>query len=593
MRTTRSTSPAPLPAADAGLPLPVEVLHELGLTDEQIEQARRSRPLVYADQARDADGAFFDVERVKKALRALAAFKHTTGRWAGLPLRLGQGLAAWQVVWVIAPVFGWVRFDEEVGGIVRVIRAVWVEVPRKNGKSTISSGIGNVLLLADGEVGAEVYAAAGTKLQAGRVFEDAKRMCLTSKAARGRVQALADVIRVPRTGGIFRVLSKVAEAAHGLNVSGAVVDEVHVHKRRDLIDAIETGTGAREQPLVIFITTADEATEGSIYDEKHSYTRKVADRIVDDPTHYGVIWAADDTDDPFAEATWRKANPGLGVSPTVSYLRKEARKAETTPSYFPTFCRLHLNRRMRSERRLIDLRQWDAVMGPVSLDEVAGRRAWGGFDLSAVADFTAWWMGVESPDPGVELDMFWRFYVPEERVEDLVRQLQVPLRRWIDDGWVTATEGNVIDYETVRDDALADCRRVKMQRISYDRMFAGQMVQEIAADLPRVEVQPVAQTFLGQSPAIKELLRLLGVTETGQTVGRMRVGDNPVARWMASVVETKDDGQDNLRLVKPERAKSQARIDGIAAMTIGLDGYVRRGGNRKTLTRVSGRVQGY
>ncbi|MEU8196350.1 terminase TerL endonuclease subunit [Microbispora amethystogenes] len=566
MAKTRSTE----------LPVPRDALVELGLTEDQIDEAAAAAPLVVAFQADRQPGAYFDVARVRKALNALAAFRHTKGRWAGLPFRLGQGLAPWQVVWVIAPVFGWVYFDDEVEAVVRVIRAVWVEVPRKNGKSTISSGIANVLLLADGEIGAEVYAAAGSLEQARRVFDDAKRMASTSKAARARIQALADVIRVPKTGGIFRALSRIAEAAHGLNVSGGVIDEVHVHKKRDLVDAIETGTGARTQPLIIFITTADEGDEGSIYDEKHSYTRKVADNVVEDPSHFGVIWAACEEDDPFAEATWRKANPGLGVSPTVRYLRKEANKARTTPSYFPTFCRLHLNRRMRGQSRLIDLRVWDSLAGMCDLQRGHLRRAWGGLDLSAVSDLTAWWMGVESRQPGVELEMFWRFWVPSDRVEDLERQLQVPLSRWIREGWITATDGDVIDYAAVQDEVLKDCRRVDMQRISYDRMFAGQMVQEIDTKLKGVEVVPVAQTFFGQSPAVKELQRLMGRVGTQVGPGRFRHGGNPVARWMATVTEVKDDGQDNYRLVKPERLKSQARIDGIAACVTGLDGYLRR-----------------
>jgi len=563
-----------IPSAD--LPVPYEALLELGLSPEQIEAAVEARPLVVAFQADHVDGSYFDVERVRKALRGLASFKHTKGRWAGKPLRLGQGLDPWQVVWVIAPVFGWVHYDAEVDAVVRVIRVAWIEIPRKNGKSTLASGMANLLLLADGEIGAEVYAAAGDKLQARRVFDDAKKMLLTSTHARRRVRALADVVADDKLGGIFRVLSKVAEAAHGLNVSGAAIDEIHIHKRRDLVDAIETGTGARTQPLIVFLTTADEAVEGSIYDEKHGYTRKVADRIVEDPSHYGVIWAAEDTDDPFADATLRKANPGIGVSPSWSYLRKEVNKARTTPSYFPTYCRLHLNRRMRDTTRLVDLKQWDACAGIVYLARLKGCRAWGGFDLSAVSDLTAWWMGVESPSAGVEVEMVWRYFVPEDLVDDLERHLQVPLRRWIREGWITATEGNVIDYVAVREAALADCRQVDMRRISYDRMFAGQMVQEVDAALKGVEVMPVAQTFLGQSPSIKELQRLLGVTEKGLQAGRMRHGGDPVTRWMASVVETKSDGQDNYRLVKPERGKSQARIDGIAAMTTGLDGWLRR-----------------
>ncbi|MEU7741991.1 terminase TerL endonuclease subunit [Nonomuraea sp. NPDC049158] len=576
------------PSTDHGLPVPYEALIELGLTEAQIDDAIEKRPLTVAFQADRQPGAYFDVARARKALKALGAFKHTKGRWAGQRFVLGQGLDPWQVVWIIAPIMGWVFWDDEIERTVRVIRAAWVEVPRKNGKSTISSGIANVLLLADGEIGAEVYAAAGSLPQAGRVFEDAKRMCLTSAAARSKVEALAEVIRVPKTGGIFRALSKVAEAAHGLNVSGAVIDEIHVHKKRDLVDAIETGTGARDQPLVIFITTADEADEDTIYDEKHSYTEKVASGVVEDPSHYGVIWAADEVDDPFAEKTWRKANPGLGTSPTLRYLRKEANKARTTPSYFPTFCRLHLNRRMRGRSRLIDLRTWDATAGMLTWPTMRGRRAWGGLDLSAVSDLTAWWIGVESQQPDVELEMAWRFWVPGDRIEELQRQLQVPLQRWVNEGFVTATEGDVIDYAAVQRDVLADCKLLDMQRVGYDRMFAGQMVQELDVALRGVDVVPVAQTFLGQSPSVKELQRLLGKSGEQAGPGRIRHGGNPVARWMASVVEVKDDGQDNLRLIKPERRKSQARIDGIAACVTGLDGYLRRPKKKSSRMTVTG-----
>lgn len=561
---------------DVRLPVPREALRELGLTEEDIEKAAASPPAVLAFQADQAEGARFDVGRVKKALAALGQFRHTKGRWArdGRRLRLGEGLDPWQVVWAIAPIFGWVAHDEEIDAEVRIIRTAWIEIPRKGGKSTLSSGLGNVLLLADGEIGAEVYAAAASKDQAGRVFEDAKTMCQTSEKARRKTRILAGVITVPHTGGVFRALSKIAETAHGLNVHGAVIDEVHVHKKRDLIDAIETGTGAREQPLIIFITTADEAVEGSIYDEKHTYTRNCANRVVEDHSHYGVVWAADEKDDPFAESTWRKANPGLGTSPTVSYLRKEAQKAKTTPTYFPTFCRLHLNLRMRDQARLVDMRQWDDAAGPCNLDALKGRRAWGGFDLAAVSDISAWWLGVESPKPGIELEMFWRFWLPEDAVDDLVKKTQVPIRDWVRDGWITVTEGNVIDYSVIRDAALEDCKPLSMQRISYDRMFAGQMVQEIDAELKRVEITPVAQTFYGSGPAVKELQRLLG-SGAEKRKPRMLHNGNPVARWMASVVEAKNDGQDNLRLVKPDRAKSGSRIDGMSAMVTGLDGYVR------------------
>ncbi|MEU3060660.1 terminase large subunit [Streptomyces subrutilus] len=548
-----------------GLPVPYDALLELGVTPEEISAALDSRPLVVTVQASQAPGAYFDVPSARRALDAVQSFRHTKGRWGSTRLKLDP----WQVVWVIAPVFGWLAHDPELGRAVRVIRSAWIEVPRKNGKSTLSSGIGLVLLLADREIGAEVYAAAGSLPQAERVFDDAKRMALTSRAVRGRVEVLRGLIRVPRTGGVFRALSKIAETAHGLNVSGAIVDEVHVHKRRDLIDAIETGTGARDQPLVIFITTADEGIEGSIYDEKHTYTRRCADAVVSDPGHYGVIWAAEEGDDPYAEETWRKANPGLGASPSLAYMRREANKAKSTPSYFPTFCRLSLNRRMRSSSRWLPLTLWDENNGSVDENRFRYRRAWGGVDLSAVSDLSAWVLAVESRKPGVELELISRFWLPEERIDELEAQLQVPLRQWADDGLLTLTEGDAIDYGAIEKQIIADCRRLDVQRISYDRMFAGQLVQRVESKTRGVDLVPIAQTYLGMSPGSKELERLL-------REGRLHHGGNPILRWNASVVEVYRDGNDNLRPVKPDRGKSSARIDGIAATVMALDGYVRR-----------------
>lgn len=566
------------------LPAPYDALIELGLSHEQIMEAVEREPLTVAFQADEFPGAWFDVDRARKALKAIGAFKHTKGRWAGVPMRIGEGLDSWQVVWIMAPIFGWVYLDPEIDSVVRVVRTVWVEIPRKNGKSTLTSGISGVMLLADGEMGAEVYNAAGSTLQAGRVFDDAKRMLQTSKAAASRIEPLKEVVRVPKTGGILRVLSRVAETAHGLNVSAATIDEVHTLKlRRALVEAIETGTGARDQPLIVFITTADEAEEGTIYDEKHTYTQNVANGVVKDPGHYGVIWAAPKGADPFAEETWRQANPGLGKSPTLAYMRREANKAKSSPTYFPTFCRLSLNLRMRSQTRWLDLGKWDPLMADLDRASLRGRKAWAGLDLSAVSDFTSWAVWVESNRPGCELELFTHHWVPGERVEDLQQQLMVPLQDWIDQGHVTATEGDVIDYAAVKSRAVGDCRHFDMQRVSYDRMFAGALVQELDEELRGVEVAPVAQTFMGLSPASKELERLIGAKS-------VRLPNDPVLRWMASVVEVKNDGLDNIRPVKPDRQKSVSRIDGIQAAVTGLDGRLRLVKKDSGLTRVRGRV---
>lgn len=563
MTTTSSTEPAPLP-------VPYECLIELGLTPEQIEEAQAAAPLVVACQAQDWPGAWYDVPRAARALKALGVFKHTKGRWAGVRMRLGEGLDPWQVVWVLAPVFGWVYHDAEIDRVVRVIRSAWIEVPRKNGKSTLSSGVSGVLLLADGEMGAEVYNAAGSTLQAGRVFDDAKRMLMTSAAARKKVEPLKEVVRVPATGGILRVLSRVAETAHGLNVSGAVVDEVHTLRlRRALVEAIETGVGARDQPLILFITTADDDETGTIYDEKHLYTRNIANRVVQDARHYGVIWAAERTDDPFAESTWRKANPGLGKSPTLAYMVGESKKAQNQPTYLPTFLRLSLNLRTKDQSKWFKMADWDACIGGSGRTALRGRRAWGGLDLSAVSDLSAWSLWVEPVKPGAELELLTRIWVPAARVEDLERHLQVPLSQWVAAGHVIATEGDVIDYGAIESTVIGDCHHLDVQRVSYDRMFAGQMVQNLDAALDGVDVLPVAQTYLGLSPAAKEWERMV--------MGHSFWHDgNPALRWMASVVDVRTDGGDNIRPVKPDRRKSSSRIDGIQAGVTALDGWVRR-----------------
>jgi phage terminase large subunit-like protein len=253
-------------------------------------------------------------------------------------------------------------------------------------------------------------------------------------------------------------------------------------------------------------------------------------------------------------------------------MRREALKAQASPTYLPTFLRLALNRRTREQTRWLDISRWDECATPVIRAALRGRRAWGGLDLSAVSDLTAWAVWVEPIRPGAELELLVRFWLPEERTDLLEAKLQVPLRTWADRGWITLTEGDAVDYASVRSAVLGDCRHLDMQRISFDRMFAGQLTQELNSDLAgAVELAPVAQTFLGLSPACKELERLV-------TSRALRHGGHPVLRWHAAAVEIKNDGLDNIRPVKPDRRKSSKRIDGIQAAVTGLDGWLRRPG---------------
>lgn len=548
------------------LPVPYDALLELGLTDDEIASAAQRRPAVVGGFPGSAAHAQFSTAAVARTLKALRALRHTkTRRWKGKPLDPDP----WQIVWIIAPVFGWVYADDhpdvELAG-TRVVREAYVEIPRKNGKTSLSTGLLIVLLAADGEPGAEVYSAAVDKSGANRILDDAKTMIRASPHLLRKVGAKnlqAGLIRYPPTGSFMRALSKVAEAAHGLNVHAGVIDELHVHKSRDLLDAIITGTGARDQPLIIIITTADEGDEHSIYAEYHDRTEQIAGGVKADPSHYGVIWRAAVEDDPFADETIAKANPGAGTTVTWDYLRGEAEKAKTTPSYLPTYLRLHLNVRAKGAAGMIRMSDWNAqpAMQMVVPSQLDGRLAFGGLDLSSTTDFTA--ATLFFPDEpgqedsgGVVLPALW---VPEERLDDLEHLCQVPLTRWVDEGWLFTTEGNVVDYAQVRRHLTQwrDRHGFVIHQVGYDPWNATETVNELQDD--GWDMVPVRQGYGSLSAPTKLLERRVAQQ-------RLVHGGHPVLRWMADSLHVRSDDNDNVRPVKPDRHRSAKRIDGMVAL---------------------------
>jgi len=518
------------------------------------DRPRQGAPLWQTPLPPDVPGAWFDQAAVDRVVRALRALRHTKGKWAGAPFDLEE----WQLEYIVSPIFGWKHPDG-----ARIYRTAWVEMPRKNGKSTVASGLALVLLCADGEQGAEVYSAAGSRDQARIVFDEAKKMARATPALSKKLRLLAGTISVLKTGSRYQALSRIAEAAHGLNVSGAIVDEVHVHKSRHLIDAIETGTGARTQPLVIFLTTADDGDETTIYAEKHNYTIQLAKRIVEDPTFYGVIWAAEETDDPFAESTWRKANPGLGTTVQLAYIRKEAQRAKSLPAYFPTFLRLSLNRRVRAENRALNISDWDASAGLVAEDKLAGRVCYGGLDLASTLDIAAFVLVF--PDDDGTYDVLCRFWTPAETIPERSRRDQVPYQSWVDAGLLTATPGAVIEYKAIELEIQRLAERFDVREIAYDRWGAAQMRQNL--DDAGLTVVDMGQGYASMSAPTKELLGLV-------IARKLQHGGHAVLRWMADNLVVRSDAAGNL---KPDKEKSRQKIDGVVAMIMALDRATRNG----------------
>ncbi len=528
----------------------------------------------------------FDAGKVRKVAKTLASFDQIKGRWGGQPLKLFD----WQLFYEIAPVFGLVRWHEqdllageeptEGGGRwLRIIRTAWFEKPRKNGKSTECSGLGLILAFADGEPGAEVYAAARNRDQAKIVFAPAVTMaqrCAPLRSKLGPRNIQKNRIENPTTTSIFRpVASDLGGSLHGLNVHGGIVDEVHIHKTPDTIDALETGTGSRDQPLVIFITTADEGITGSIYDTKRSYVENLAGGHIEDESFYAVVFAASEeaiAKRPFEESTLRSANPGVGYTVTLEYLKGKAREAKGSPAQLNRYLRLHLGKRTKQSVRWFTMEQWDLAMG-MTPTEAEWRRAhaYGGIDLSSTTDFTA--SVLIAPDgDGYIGDA--RFWIPEDRCDDLEKLLNVPLREWVEQGFLILTEGNVVDYSVFREDLHKRAKelRVILKEVAYDPWNATETVTELSQGYrnpggvrrPPLTMVPIRQGYASLSGPSKELERLvMGSTAEAPL---LRFGWNPVLRWMADCVETMSDPSGNIKPTKPDRRTASQRIDGIAAL---------------------------
>jgi len=496
-------------------------------------------------------GAKFDGARVDRVLKAFGLLRHTQGQWAGRPLKPDS----WQVAYILAPVFGWVKWDKDSDSYARIIRSFYVDVPRKNGKSTLFGGISIYMLAADGEPGAQVVAAATTMKQAGFVFNPIKTLAEKSPALKRHVKAVGSKILHPKSGSYIEVVSSVADAQMGANVHFGGIDELHVHKTPDLVEAIETGTGARRQPLIGIITTADSGKKNTIYSRKREYVEQLARGAIKDPSTYGVVWAADPKADPFSEETQRSANPGYGISPTRSYLANAATQAKASPADLAKYQRLHLGLRTKQETKYLALDVWDRNGSLVDETKLAGREAFGGLDLASTSDLNAlcWLFPSEQG-----FDALWRLWTPEENLPNLDKRTAGAATVWVREGFLTLTPGNVSDYDFIRAQINRDREKFDVRAIAYDPWNAQHLVNDLMSDnAPMVLTRQGLITLSGPT---KELQRVL--LEGTKEKPMFRHGGNPAVRWQADNLAVSMDAAGN---VKPDKAHAADKIDAIAA----------------------------
>ncbi|HWY14419.1 MAG TPA: terminase TerL endonuclease subunit [Rhizomicrobium sp.] len=533
---------------------------------------------------------WFDQSAAEAAVAFFPTYlRHTEGEWAGKPFVL----ARWQRHF-IRKLFGWKRRDG-----TRRYRKAWIEIPRKNGKTETAAGLG-LLLLVEGERGAQVYSVSGDKDQAKIVFEKATTMVASSEALASDIETFKTSLYCSALNGSFKPLSSRPRTKQGFSPHAMIADEVHIFVDGDLVDAVHEGEGARAQPMEIFITTAGEI--GTYAHEQHEYARAVQRREIEDDTLLVVIYAANDNDDWTDPAVWAAANPNLGISPKIEFLRAECQKARNLPRLQNRFRRYYLNQWVEQATRWLPMEFWDCCtvapeeraaklfLSDTDRDQqlaaivrncgapdpllwrklpemLAGRACSGGLDLQTTTDIAA--LSFCFPGSDTERTAFlWRFYLPKETLKRVSKEQANRYQSFADAEALVLTPGNVTDYEFIRRDVLDWAGRFGFGHLAIDRWNATQLAVQLRGT-DGLNVEMFGQGFASMSGPSKEFERLvLGLA--------LEHGNHPVMRWMAKNAAVETDAHDNIKPVKPSsggKTKNQmlaAKMDGIVAAVMGL-----------------------
>ena len=436
----------------------------------------------------------------------------------------------------------------------RRYRTAYLEIPKKNGKTTLASGVLAKLLLDDGEFGAEVYSAAATRDQAGMTYRILASMIRQSPtlAKRCKMYDSQKRIYVPATESFYQALSSDASYNDGIDVHAAVIDEVHRMKDGELIQVIRQGMGARRQPLVVMITTAGEGQVGVAWDF-HTYAANVLSGARDDDAFFATIYAAPETASPWDEETWLACNPSLAAGVLdMEDFRRAAREAQGIPSAEMGFRRLRLNQWVAASARWFPVGLWESCGGIIKESDLEGRRCFGGIDLSSTSDFTAVvWLFPWKQGGGY--DILPRLFLPGDVLTKARRDMRPQIERWATAGLLELTPGNEVDYERVRKVIESDADKFVVMEVGYDRWRATELVQKLGEQ--GLTVVPVGQGVAHMTEPCERLEALL-------KMGRINHGGHPVLHWMAanSVKLTRPDG------CKLDKAHAFDKVDGIQAI---------------------------
>jgi len=513
----------------------------------------KNRIRTKADKAVVQAGYYFDEDAAAEVVLFFeSGLRHSKGKWAGKPFIL----SGWEREDIIEPVFGWKRPDG-----TRRFRTAYIEVAKKNGKSTIGAGVGLYLFMSDGEQGAEVYSAATKRDQAAIVHDEAVRMCKASPHLYPLVtiNQTTKTIVDTETQSKYSAIAADASGSEGLNANGLIVDELHAWKDRKFWDSLEYSGAARTQPLTFVITTAGVSDITTIGWQIHEYATRVLSGEHEDLAFFAYIRTADPDlalDDPVAHEA---ANPGLGDTIDPAEIMAAAKRARARPGAENVFRRYRLNQWVAQTERWLSVEAWDACGVEVAPTSLVGRPCYGGLDLASHRDIAAFilWFPPTEHEPAHLLPRFW---VPEDSARTRQEENNLVMyQTWGEQGHITLTPGNTIDYAMIQAQILKDHMQYDMRKVAADKWSLEYLRQQVEA-LGGPDFIPFNMTIHEMSVPAKRFEELIAS-------GGMQHDKNPVMRWMVGNVSIYIDCNENIR---PDKKHSTEKIDGISAVVIAI-----------------------
>lgn len=533
---------------------------------------------------------YFDEKEAERPITFIQSLVHTKGEWANHNIILEP----WEQ-FIIASIFGWRRKENKL----RRYKKAYVQVSRKNGKTTFASGIGNYCFFCDSpqEAGVEIYYIATKKDQAKIAWSESERQIRKAKALNKEAityKQTSTITKKKDTASKSKPLGQDSSTEDGLNPHLVIVDEYHAHPDNELLNVLESGMGARRQPLTFIITTAG-FDKSSVCFSEYEYAKQILGGTLNNDEYFTIIYEPDNVNDIWVFMSEYKellnkedagkeiitqkekiidniifqANPNINVSVKDSYIKSRLLEGLDKPIQRTDILTKNLNVWTQASEVWISSDRWLKSYSHqnININELKGRKACIGLDLATTRDIAAYVLCFDSIDNGPYI-LLPRFFMPKENIRQRSKEDRVPYELWASQGLITLTSGDIIDFDVIESSILNDANIFEIIEIAYDPWKAIEIVTHL-------ESEGFKMTQIRQSFAVGGLSEGTSLFEKTIDERKLLHGNNAVLNWMISCCEVKTDGRDNYLPVKPDRRRSYKRIDGVVASIMALHRVIK------------------